>query len=80
MRAGADMDGSPQKLRSLARQSRALSFMVTDRQRASALQSLARLYEKQAADLEARQLAKDHFPQWVESGRSRRAGDCCSSA
>jgi hypothetical protein len=57
MRAVAGMDGSPQKLRSLARQSRALSFMVTDRERASALQSLARLYEKQAAEVEAGQLA-----------------------
>ena len=50
------MDG-PQKLRSLARQSRALACMISDRKRAEALQALGRLYEKQADDLEAREPA-----------------------
>ena len=52
--ASPTVSGS-QKLRSLARQSRALSATVTDRQRVKALQSLARLYEDQAAELEARE-------------------------
>lgn len=39
--------------RSLARQSRALSGATANRQRADALQALARLYEKQAAELDA---------------------------
>jgi hypothetical protein len=51
------MDGGPQKLRSLARQTRALAGTVSSRGRADALQALARLYEKQADDLELRELA-----------------------
>ena len=46
------MDGGSEKLRSLARQTRALAGTVSSRERAHALQVLARLYEKQAADLE----------------------------
>ena len=51
------MDGSAQKLRALARQSRALSLMVKDVQRVRALESLARLYDEQAAEIEALQPA-----------------------
>ena len=51
------MDGSTQKLRSLARQTRALAGTVTGRERVDALQALARVYEKQADELELRQLA-----------------------
>jgi hypothetical protein len=51
------MDGGPQKLRSLARQARTLAGYVSSRERAEALQALARLYEKQAEDLELRELA-----------------------
>jgi len=46
------MAGDPEKLRSLARQSRAFAGTVSDRQQAEALRGLARLYEKQAAELE----------------------------
>ena len=46
------MDSSSQKLRSLARQSRALSIVVRDQKRAESLQSLARLYDRQAIELE----------------------------
>jgi hypothetical protein len=46
------MDDAAQKLRSLARQSRALSAATRNQQRANALQALARLYEKQAKELE----------------------------
>jgi len=49
----AGMGDASQKLRSLARQSRALSSATANRQRADALQALARLYEKQADELEA---------------------------
>ena len=45
------MDGGAQKLRSLARQTRTFSVVVTDAERANALQALARLYENQAMDL-----------------------------
>jgi len=55
--AVARMDGASQKLRSLARQSRALGGVVSDRERADALEALARLYEKQARDLETREVA-----------------------
>ena len=51
------MDGGTQKLRSLARQTRALAGTVTDRGRADALQSLARLYETQAYELDLRGLS-----------------------
>lgn len=51
------MAGGTQKLRSLARQTRALAGAVTGRERADALQALARLYEKQADELELRELA-----------------------
>ena len=51
------MHDGPQKLRSLARQTRAFAGTVPDRERADALQALARLYEKQAEDLELRELA-----------------------
>jgi len=47
------MESSIQKLKSLARQSRALSFVVTNRERSQSLESLAQLYERQAAELEA---------------------------
>jgi len=50
----ASMDSGAEKLRSLARQSRALAGLISDRARVDALQGLARLYEKQAAELEAR--------------------------
>jgi hypothetical protein len=46
------MDESAQKLRSLARQSRALALIVADEKRTKSLQSLARLYERQAVELE----------------------------
>ena len=46
------MDESARKLRSLARQSRALSLIVMDPQRAQALQALARIYDRQAAELD----------------------------
>jgi len=45
------MDDAAAKLRSLARQSRALSGTANPR-RAEALLALARLYEKQAKELE----------------------------
>ena len=48
----AAMESSIQKLKSLARQSRALSYVVTDRERSQSLESLAQLYERQAAELE----------------------------
>jgi hypothetical protein len=48
---------NPQKLRALARQTRAFSLTVSDRERARVLQSLARLYEQQAAELEELQPA-----------------------
>lgn len=51
--AEASMDDAAQKLRSLARQSRTLAWTTANRQRADALQALARLYEKQAEELEA---------------------------
>jgi hypothetical protein len=51
------MDGGPQKLRSLARQTRALAGTVGGRERADALQALARLYDKQADELELREVA-----------------------
>ena len=51
------MDGTPQKLRSLARQARTLSATVCDRKRIQALHDLARLYERQAEDCEAHELA-----------------------
>jgi hypothetical protein len=47
------MDQDPEKLRALARQAKALSVTTTDRQRSHALEVLARLYERQAKDLEA---------------------------
>jgi hypothetical protein len=47
------MDEAAQKLRLLARQSRTLSGATASPQRADALQALARLYEKQAKELEA---------------------------
>jgi hypothetical protein len=46
------MNDCAQKLRSLARQSRALSGTIQSGQRAAALEALAKLYEKQAKDLE----------------------------
>ena len=46
------VDESAPKLRSLARQSRALALIVADEKRTKSLQSLARLYERQAAELE----------------------------
>lgn len=49
----AAMDEAPEKLRALARQARALSATPIDRQRSQALNALARLYERQARDLEA---------------------------
>jgi hypothetical protein len=49
----AEMDQAPEKLRALARQARALSAMAIDRHRSQALDTLARLYERQAKDLEA---------------------------
>jgi hypothetical protein len=55
--AETEMKGASQKLRSLARQSRALACTLSDRQRVEALQSLARLYDKQAEDFEAQELA-----------------------
>ena len=51
------MDGGPQKLRALARRTRALAATVSSQERADALQGLARLYEKQADDLELQELA-----------------------
>jgi hypothetical protein len=51
------MDIGAQKLRALARQSRTLSLVVKDMQRARALESLARLYDEQAAEIEAPQPA-----------------------
>ncbi len=48
----SEMDESARKLRSLARQSRALALMMADKERAKSLESLARLYERQAAELE----------------------------
>jgi hypothetical protein len=53
------MDDSAQKLRSLARQSRALSAVVPEAGRAQSLQSLARLYERQAFELEANSLTAE---------------------
>ena len=49
------MDVGAEKLRALARQSRTLSLVVKDVQRARALESLARLYDQQAVDVEVRQ-------------------------
>jgi hypothetical protein len=49
----AGVDNAPEKLRSLARQSRALAGLASDRARAQALHSLARLYEQQASECEA---------------------------
>jgi hypothetical protein len=49
------MDDASEKLRSLARQTRALSGAVSDRKRADALNALARLYEQQAKEVEAAQ-------------------------
>jgi hypothetical protein len=51
------MNEAPQKLRSLARQSRTLSRAVTNWQQAEALQALAKVYEKQAQDLETPELS-----------------------
>jgi hypothetical protein len=48
----SEMDECAQKLRSLARQSRALALIVADHERAKSLERLARLYERQAAELE----------------------------
>ena len=65
----ADVEGA-QKLRSLARQSRVLAAAAGDRQRATALQALARLYDGQAAELEAGEtLSNDSLP-WVEERAS----------
>ena len=55
--ASRRMDGGTRKLRSLARQTRALAGTVMGRERADALQALARLYEKQADELELRELS-----------------------
>ena len=49
------MDGATDKLRSLARQTRALGGSVSDRKRAAALEALARLYEKQDEELRTRE-------------------------
>jgi hypothetical protein len=46
------MNDCAQKLRFLARQSRALSRAIQSGQRAAELEALAKLYEKQAKDLE----------------------------
>jgi hypothetical protein len=51
------MDAAPEKLRALARQARALSARTIDRQRAHALEALARLYERQAHEVDALELA-----------------------
>lgn len=48
------MADASEKLRALARQSRTLSTLVHDAHRANSLVSLANLYEKQAAEIEAR--------------------------
>ena len=47
------MATASQKLRALARQSRTLSSMVSDRKRAQSLIALASLYERQALEIEA---------------------------
>ena len=46
-----------EKLRALARQSRAMSMLVGDPLRARSLISLANVYERQAAEAEARELS-----------------------
>jgi hypothetical protein len=46
------MGGASEKLRALARQSRTLSVLAGDRQRARSLVSLAHLYERQAAEID----------------------------
>jgi hypothetical protein len=48
------MADASEKLRALARQSRALSTLVQDSSRAQSLLSLASLYERQAAEIEER--------------------------
>jgi hypothetical protein len=48
------MDHGSEKLRALARQSRAMSMLVRDPLRARSLLSLANLYERQAQEAEAR--------------------------
>jgi hypothetical protein len=48
------MDYGSEKLRALARQSRAMSMLVRDPVRARSLLSLADLYERQAREAEAR--------------------------
>jgi hypothetical protein len=50
------MNCAAHKLRSLARQARAMSGRVSDRQRVRALEALARLYEQQAQESEASKL------------------------
>ena len=47
------MATASEKLRALARQSRTLSSMVSDRKRAQSLIALASLYERQALEIEA---------------------------
>ena len=49
------MATASEKLRALARQSRTLSTMVTDRKQSESLISLASLYERQAQEIEATQ-------------------------
>lgn len=51
----ACMTHGSEKLRALARQSRAMSMLVRDPVRARSLISLADLYERQAAEIEARE-------------------------
>ena len=65
----ASMASAPQKLYSLARQSRALAGTVSDRQRAEALRTLARLYERQAQELEIQEVAQPSFTKvehWID--------------
>lgn len=56
--APAAMGEDSHKLRSLARQSRALAKTVSDRQRSAALEALASLYERQATEMEVLELSQ----------------------
>jgi len=55
-RGFARMAYGSEKLRALARQSRAMSMLARDPHRARSLLSLASLYERQAVEAEAREL------------------------
>ena len=52
----AAMDEGAQKLRSLARQSRAFAAVVAERQRARSLEALAKVYDRQANEIKLNEL------------------------